>query len=145
MNLNILARVAPIALMALGACSSSSPAPCGQTTLPPTELFLVYPIAGATAVPTSLGDVVFAGTTVGATLSVQSPTGPISVGSPTAAPSPLPSPYATPPLSVPYFAVSVPTLSAATTYSVDFTYSASVGPPKCTQLVTKSLGSFTTQ
>jgi hypothetical protein len=70
----------------------------------------------------------------------------LTLGIPTAAPSPLPSPIVTPPLDGIYFAVPIPTLSAATTYSVGYTYPLYTGHPgACYKQTTVNLGAFVTQ
>jgi hypothetical protein len=148
----------PFSLLALfaiafAACSSNTTiASCGlPPPYPVPEMSLAYPIPGSTNVPIRLGELIFEGDHVGATLTVESPGAgnPLVLGTPTSAPSPLPTPYATPSgLSgaVPYFAVPVPTLSAATTYSVSYAYRTFANnPPACIKFATAELGEFTTQ
>jgi len=144
---------AALVIATFAACSSntSSGATCSALGIPvpAPQPALAYPIPGAKNVPVDLGEVIFSGGSVLGTLFVRSPLGPIPLGSPAEAPSPLPTPYATPSNSsgyVGYFAVSVPTLSPATKYSVSVSYTGYSGlPPGCGDTVTFPLGSFTTQ
>jgi hypothetical protein len=134
----------------LAACSGTATSSCGSVApVPVPSISLAYPVAGAGNVSTDLGDVIFAGMSAGATVYIRSNLGPVAVGSPTAAPSPLPTPNATPSDmtgAVQYFAIPVPTLASTTTYSVSYAYSAFNGiPPACSGQVTVNLGSFTTQ
>jgi hypothetical protein len=137
-----------------GAGGTSSTMGCGSPppTSPP-QLWLVYPMPSATAISDSIGNLIFAdvgagaqGTSIGLSTSGVS----VTVGAYTAAPSPLPSPRVTPGpkfgANAPYVAVPIPTLSAASTYTVTFTYPAwADNPPSCTTTETQTLGNFTTQ
>ena len=80
-----------------------------------------------------------------ATLSMTSPFGtPVPVGAFTVAPSPLPSPLASG--SGAYLAAPLPTLAAATTYTLTFVYPDFNGLlPTCVGPVNRAIGSFTTQ
>jgi hypothetical protein len=138
--------------VALLVACSSAPTGCGPP--PPVayaQLWLVYPIPGATGVSTSIGEVVFADLDgISTQVAILSPAGRVPVGTFTAAPSPLPSPRVTPGsqfgAGVPYVAAPVPTLSATTTYTVSFTnIEWADNPPSCQAYVTQTLGTFTTR
>lgn len=137
-----------------GGASDPAVVSCGSPPpVPIPQLWLSYPVPGSTAVPTTIGMMIFAGNPNGRfgtdTLAVTSATGNLSVGSFTTPPSPLPTPYATPSNysgNVPFVAVSLPTLAPATAYEVSYTYTDwSSMPPACTQKITQQLGSFTTR
>jgi hypothetical protein len=150
-------------LSACGASSSGAPsysaviaeATCGPPAPGPRPfLALSYPEPNSTAVPTTIGQVIFAGSLQGvtgnATLQMTTSAGAtVPLGPPTAAPSPMPTPYAVPSGwsgNIPFMAFPVPTLSPSTTYNFQYTYTDSGGlPPTCTVQVTGPAGSFTTQ
>lgn len=148
-----------LALAALAACGGSngdptSPVGCGSPPPSPhPQLWLVYPMPNATAVPVSIGSLIFAdiaGLTPQDLVTVSASGLQVPVGNFTAAPSPLPSPRVTPGSqfgpNAPYVAASVQTLSPATTYTVTYTYQDwADNPPSCTATQTQTLGSFTTQ
>jgi hypothetical protein len=144
----------------LAACGSAAsllgftqdPGHCGPPPpVPAPFLFFAYPGDGATGVPTTVGRLVFGGFpgSSSAISMTAAPQNDVQVGPLAPAPSPLPSPLATQPPrgtgSVPYYAVSVPTLAPSTTYTVVHTYSAWSSSPPCTQTEHTALGSFTTQ
>jgi len=135
-----------IAAGAMIACSGTTiSCPAGGPAV--IELSLAYPIPNATNVPVNLGVVILSGAFRGI-VDVRSPVGPVALGSPTSAPSPLPTPYATPLErgNVPYFAVPVPTLSPATTYTVSYVQIGPANdPPSCVAPATVNAGSFTTR
>lgn len=118
---------------------------------------LLYPIPGSSAAPVNAGEIVFAGafdSTYGAghyTLTASSGAN-VSIGTPTAAPSPFPSPIATEPADyaaadIPYDAVPLPTLSPSTTYTFGYDATGYDGnnPPACTLQYSQQVGTFTTQ
>ena len=116
----------------------------------PPRLLLIYPVPGATEVPDALGEAVFLGPYSLVAVEISSSGGSIPLGAPTVAPSPLPTPNAVPtnygPGSAPFIAVPVPTLSPATTYTVNYAYQDYANnPPSCTAQVTLPLGAFTTK
>lgn len=142
---------------ALAACAggaqllgfTQSSASCGPP--PPVAvptLWFAYPGDGAQNVPTTIGELVFAG--FGATAVDLAATGPVPTGPLVPAPSPLPSPLVTPPperfgTNVPYLAASVGPLAPATSYTVSFSYRAFTGvAPDCYGTRTVPLGAFTT-
>ena len=125
---------------------------CGPPPpVPAPFLFFAYPGDGATGVPTTVGRLVFGGfpNSSSAIAVTASPQNTVPVGPLAPALSPLPSPLATQPPrgtgSVPYYAVSVPTLAPSTTYTVVHVYSDWSSSPPCTQTEHTTLGSFTTQ
>lgn len=136
-----------------GGASDPGSSTCGSP--PPValpELWLSYPEPSATAVPRSIGNVVFAyagNPFQSDTVSITSTAGPVPASTFTAAPSPLPSPHATPANyggNVTYLAVPVPTLAPMTTYTVSYTYTDwADNPPSCQTHVTQPLGTFTTE
>lgn len=139
-------------LAACGGGQTPSPqATCGPPPpIPDPFLALAYPAPNAVNVPLSIGMVVFAGYSGGLKISMQSGSGAnIPIGAPTAPPSPMPTPYATPANyggEVPYFAVPIPSLSPATTYSLSYTYTGYTGvPPACVGPITHGLGVFATE
>lgn len=143
----------------LGACGGAgdptSPTSfCGSPPpLAHPQLWLVYPMPSATAVPDNIGEVVFAdvaGLTPGDSVAISGGGSAVPVGAFTPAPSPLPSPRVTPGAqfgpTVPYIAAPVPTLSPNTTYTVSFTYQDwANNPPSCSTTNTQNLGTFTTR
>lgn len=137
---------------ALAATSCPSPAYPPPTPIP---AWLDYPPSGSANVATSVGQVIERGVeepgqnnSLLIVLTSQSG-GNVPVSSPTAAPSPLPTPFATPPpnypITGPYVAIPLPTLSPSTTYNVSDTYTGwSDTPPQCSANYSQSVGSFTT-
>jgi hypothetical protein len=131
--------------LALG-CSSSpitpSPIVCNGVAIPAFQL--LYPIPGATAVPTAAGSLVFAGAPDSSiTVSLTATGAPFTLGALVAAPSPLPSPLATPSPSVSALSSApYPPLAAATTYAVSYGLTATDGPCGNVRI---AAGSFTTQ
>ena len=160
--MNLLRVSCPVAFLAvaiLAACGGAGggPSPMVGCGLPPPsphpQLWLVYPVPGATAVSDSIGALVFAdiaGLTPQDSITVSAAGTPVPVGAFTTAPSPLPSPRVTPGAefgpNVPYIAVPIPTLSPATAYTVNYTFQDfASNPPSCTTTQTQTLGTFTTQ
>jgi hypothetical protein len=138
----------------VGADQPTSSPGCGSP--PPTthpQLWLVYPMPNATSIPDNVGSAIFAdiaGLQPQDSVTISSPMGQVPVGAFTSAPSPLPSPRVTPGnefgANAPYVAVPLPTLSPATTYTVNYTYQDwADNPPSCTMMNTQTLGAFTTQ
>ena len=161
-------------VLATAACGGASQPPAqpgyvailvGATCPPPSPIptpwpaVLIYPIPGATNVPTNTASIVFVGSfdaTYGPGQYTLTAAGgvPVALPSPTSAPSPLPSPSATLTpdspytyLSWPYEAIPIPTLSSATTYS--FGYNATgydaANPPTCRLQYSQGVGTFTTR
>lgn len=134
----------------LSATSCPSP-PVIPTPIP---AWLDYPPSGSANVATSVGQVIEKGADEpgqnSLTIVVTSQSGGnVPVGAPTAAPSPLPTPFATPPpnypITGPYVAIPLPTLSPSTTYDVSDAYTGySNTPPQCSAQYLQSVGSFTT-
>jgi hypothetical protein len=127
-------------------CSGSDPAPgtgiCSEPAIPSEQL--LYPIPGATGVPTAAGSVVFAGSLDAASRVVLTAGGvEKQLGTLVVPPSPLPSPMATPAIAgSPLSSAPYPALASATTYTVSITFdfgSAACPAPVLTE------GSFTTQ
>lgn len=146
-----------LCVLALAACSGAAQVlgftqsgTCGPPPpVPAPTLFFAYPGDGAQDVPTTIGELVFAG--FGVTSVQLTATGPVATGPLVPAPSPLPSPLVTPPpqrfgTNVPYFAASIGPLAPATSYTVAFSYRAFTGvPPDCYGTQTRPLGGFTTR
>lgn len=171
MRHSLLGSFVLMAAMALVACSGAgsnptsntpgdpstplatcAPPPPGPTPIP---AWLDYPPNGSTGIATSVGQLIERGVeepgqnnSLLIVLTSQSGTN-VPVGAPTAAPSPLPTPFATPPpnypITGPYVAIPLPTLSPTTTYEVSDTYTGwSDSPPQCTAQYSQPVGSFTT-
>lgn len=142
-------------LAACGGGAGAGVIRCGPPPPSPhPQLWLVYPMPGATQVPIAIGALIFAdivGVTPQDSVAVSAGGTPVPVGAFTAAPSPLPSPRVTPGAQfggpdVPYISAPVPMLFPSTTYTVRFTYQDwADNPPTCTTMQTQTLGSFTTQ
>jgi hypothetical protein len=153
---SLVCSLAAAALLVACAGGSTTDLAQGCGSPPPSAppgLWLVYPIPDATAVPDALGSLVFAsggGLNSQDTITLVSASGSVTAGSFTAPPSPVPSPHVTPGSefsgNVSYVAAPIPTLSPATTYTINFTYPDWADePPSCSAPVTRGLGSFTTQ
>ena len=132
---------------ALSACSSSGSSSTTCPTIVPAGPQLLYPIPGATDVPTSAARIFVAGVPLVST-SLLVPTSGGGAETITTAPFAaipssvsIPTPAATPRGTAPVYAAAYGTLAAHTTYSVSY-------PPeisgKCTLPIASS-GSFTTQ
>lgn len=136
-----------------GEASTHTSLACGSP--PPVaiaELWLSYPGPGTTAVPRSIGNVIFAyaGDPFRSdTVMITSSAGSIQTGALSPASSPPPVPHATPANytgSVSYLTVSIPTLAANTTYTVRYTYTDFAdNPPTCQTRITQTLGTFSTE
>jgi hypothetical protein len=147
--------------LALSACGAGAvSAPQTQATCPPPApssqpfLAISYPEPNATAVPVTIGELIFVGFLEGlygnATVSMESANGVgVPVGAPTSAPSPMPTPFYVPPGwggNIPFVAIPVPTLAPSTTYTVTYRFTDYNGvPPSCVGPVTRTAGSFTTK
>jgi hypothetical protein len=136
----------PALALALG-CSNTPMVPnttlvCNIADIP--ALQLLYPIPGATGVPTAAGSLVFAGAPDASLTVLLSASGTtLTLGAPVAAPSPLPSPLATPtPIASGLSSAPYPSLAPATTYRVSYELTGTTGP--CAHVLV-SPGSFTTQ
>jgi len=149
---------AVLCAFALAACAGGAqllgftqpPGNCGPPPpVPEPQLWFAYPGDGAQNVPTTIGELVFAG--FGPTSVQLSATEPVPTGPLGPAPSPLPSPLGTPPplrfgTNTPYLAASIGALAPATSYTVAFSYRAFTGiAPDCYDVRTVPLGSFTTR
>ncbi len=112
--------------------------------LPPA---IAYPEDGATGVPDNFGTVLYYPSGADLNLRLKAGTSIIAT-TPGTVPSALPSPLATPPYggtATPTGARSVPTLSAQTTYQIQYFYSTVSGCPMMTTSGYATLGTFTTQ
>lgn len=137
----------PLATRTPEAVTCGSPPP-----VPEPAFWLAYPMPGAVDVPTSTGQLIGYGFPFfgfgNQAVVLASAGGSVSLSDFVAAPSPLPSPYATPPpqqTGEAYYGLTLPALSAQTTYSASFTYTDwADNPPSCRTQITRPLGSFTT-
>ena len=137
--------------VAVTACSPSAGPPQGGVCPQIAEVGppLLFPIPGATGVPTTAGNLIFAAPSlsdfvtslVPAPPAFGAPPPPVPAGAFGAPPSPLPGPSATAPPGDEIFAAAYPALSANTTYAV--TFAPLRGTGTCTIPVGSS-GSFTT-
>jgi len=109
---------------------------------------LLYPEGGARNVGDSLGSVIIAfnGTASEVdTLSLSGGAkGPVAIGPVKVAPTTLPSPRAPTPTGWSVYAVTLPPLSGATTYTLKYTYTSSYNSCNGQQASTSTLGQFTT-
>jgi hypothetical protein len=134
--------IVSVATAVLVACNGRSSAPIDQFGCPIDSVLeqLIYPAPGSTGIPDAVSPIVL-GSPI-ATVTLQPPRGSPIVA--TAVPNPIPSPNAAPRTS-PISAYVVPTLAAATTYTVI----AQAPPPGpiggCPAQPAQTLGSFTTQ
>jgi hypothetical protein len=112
-----------LAALALASACSTTTSGGGGIACPALALappFLLYPQPGATNVPTSVGTVIMSNVgPAGGTVTLTSTGATITAGALRPAPSPLPSGVASP--SGEPDAASLPTLTAGTTYTVNFT------------------------
>jgi len=110
----------------MAACSSQAVSPIGGSPCPALALLgpqMLYPIPGATGVPTAAGMIVVAGSLQANDVVELTPAGgmTLDLGPLGPAPSPLPSPAATPAQAgASPSAVSYPALQSATTYTVSY-------------------------
>ncbi len=128
-------------------CPPPSPGPT------PIPAWLSYPPSGSTNVAFNIGEIIEKGASApgeGVTITVSSPTGSVSLGTPTIVPTPYPTPFATTPPTFglpnnPYMAIPLPTLSPSTTYTVNDVYTDwANNPPQCSAQYTQFVGTFTT-
>jgi hypothetical protein len=136
------AKFAALAILVVAAATA-----CGGTSLPTCSVpvqpafDMVSPAPGATNVPDNLSDIVFAG--FGPTSGIKLVAGAQTIVLGTLEPAPTPTP--TPQGALLEYIAAVPTpLSAATTYTVEYTYTVS-GSDCASFTSTPTLGSFTTQ
>jgi hypothetical protein len=136
-----LALALPLAV-GLAACSGGSSSPSGRVCPLPTGATpqLLYPVPGATQVPDAVGILIYQGYTESTVTLVNGILAPVAT-TPTSVPTTLPSPIATPsnPNGTTTYAVSFPTLAAASLYSTLYALPAGCSPS------TAQFGYFSTQ
>ena len=132
-----------VAALASAIGCSGSPTPgkviCHEPLLPVEQL--LYPIPGATGVPTAAGSLVFGGALPGGSVVLSANGVQTKLGNMVAAPSPLPSPMASPQAGWVLSSAPYPALASATTYTVLVVLEFG---PACPVTVTTK-GEFTTQ
>jgi hypothetical protein len=137
-------RGVAIAALASGIGCSGSPLPgtaiCHEPLIPAEEL--LYPIPGATGVPTAAGSLVFGGGLPGVPVVLSANGAQTKLGNMVAAPSPLPSPMASAPAGFVLSSAPYPALDSATKYTVSIILD--FGGAACPATVLTA-GSFTTQ
>ncbi len=137
-----LSKFAALALMLVAAATACGGAPLPTCSVPVQPAFdMVDPAPGATDVPDNLSDIVFAGSGPSSGIKLTAGTQTITLGTLEPAPTPTPTPQG----ALPQWIAAVPTpLSAATAYTVEYTYT--VSGSNCASFTsTPTLGSFTTQ
>lgn len=145
-------------ILATAHCASGGSTAAARCMIPPgpaPAVYLLYPPPNATNVPVTIGALYFAAQPYGyvptnASVALTSATGvPLAGGSPQAFAGSLPQGAATPPpSSQPYsfFSVSVPTLTAATSYIVSLSITQYVNlPTECQKHFDFRFGPFVTQ
>lgn len=120
--IRLAAWCALIAAVATAGCGGGAPispniTPCNMTAIPSVQI--LYPEPGATNIPDNAAALVYSSSEAFPIVIAATSTS-RTVAKPTPVPSPLPSPAATPRPGVQQslFAVAMPTLNPATTYSV---------------------------
>lgn len=162
---HLIAAITCLAASVLAACgggqadpssgASSAPTCPPPPTIPtPVPAWLDYPPNGTANVSVNVGAVIEKGVQepgqTGLAITVTTALGAsVPLGAATSAPSPLPSPFATPPptypITGPYVAIPLPTLSPNTVYNIADTYSGwANNPPQCSTQYSQPVGSFTT-
>jgi hypothetical protein len=140
MRFPMYAGLAVFVVAGAAACGGGTTLPrCPPLALPIPAFYMVYPSPGATGVPDSLSDIVFAGSPVGSvTLAGGTQTIALTLEP---APTPTPTPQGGLPQSIAALSMR---LSGRTTYTVLETYN--VGGSNCSAPTgIFSVGSFTTQ
>jgi hypothetical protein len=132
-----------IAALAATACSGARDAPTCPAAMPPSPGQLLYPIPGATGVPTQAGSLLLAGVKRDLYVSLGGPNYTLLTAFPGPEPSPLPEPAAAPvsPASA-LSGVPYPALAAHTTFTVATVPSVGL---TCYFPVGVTLGTFTTR
>jgi hypothetical protein len=136
------ATFAALALMTVAAATACGGTPLPTCSVPVQPAFdMVSPAPGATGVPDNLSEIVFAGFGPGSGVKLVAGAQTIALGTLEPAPTPTPTPQG----ALLEYIAAVPTpLSAATTYTVEYTYT--VSGSNCAPFTsTPTLGSFTTQ
>ena len=137
-----LFKYVALAFIVVAAVVACSGAPLPTCPVPVQPAFgMVDPSPGATDVPDNLSDIVFAGSGPSSGIKLIAGAQTIALGNLL----PAPTPTQTPQGELPLWTAAVPTpLSAATTYTVEYTYTIS-GNDCASFTSTPTLGSFTTQ